>query len=1321
MNKILTFLLCFITIAISVPVEAQDKPIPAMNFGGNVQTTDMIPVSRANQNYYVNVNTLATLGVGSNLYANGSNLAVVTGTSGAFIPLLNQGLTFSGSDTFSQNTNFLNGITFGNLTGETQCLEVNSSGTVIGTGSACGSGGGSITSVFGRSGPAITAQTGDYTVSQITGAAPLASPTFTGTVTLPSGTTVNGVTLESAGSSSSFLNGSGTYTTPNSMVYPSAGIPLSTGTAWGTSITPGTGVSTALSNAINASGGLVSYSGALGTPTSGVATNLTGTAGGLSIGGNAATATALASTPTPCSTGQAPTGILANGNSTGCASIGGGSGTVTNVSGGTSNGITIGVATGTTTPVVTVTGVGAISPSSVAATGAVSGTTGTFTGGVTANVTGNASTVTTIPTLSGDVSNTGNATAISATTVTGKALTGFSAGAGTVSATDTILSAFNKLVGNIAALLPSSSPTFTGTLTGPTVNVTGLTASSAVATDGSKNLVSVANTGTGNNVLATSPTLTTPNLGTPSALNLANATGSTIAGGGTGSSTAATALSSLLGNPTSGTYSASCTGTSCTPVAASSGGTPAGNQGQIQINGGSGTNAALTSIANAFCGLTANTFAFASADCASFFGYYDPRWYGAKFNGQYRTDGTTAASAATLSSTGYSFTSADIGKKISVWAGTPTTLTAGATTSGSQVVTVASTTGLTNGENIQGPGIPVGNYVTGVFSATQFTMQFSASSTNTGQTFEAYPIVNTTISSVAGNIATLATNLSATISSSAFFAFGTDDTTADQAAFAAAGTAGGGLIQLPTGMTITSASLVVNNRVSVRGQGAGKSIIKWLSTADEGGNPIIVGYIQANSITCGPVGAATLQSDNQFSYFEVDGLSATAATFNVSNKGIALACNTRSVVDHVYVHDTPATSVATDEGMPTQVTNNVIDNCGRLGGGNPGNNCIGEGTLGLPGEAYIITGNVMHNPDHYGPFIESQGTSSVYLSTSVIANNIVYQGGNSQQTTGGGTTATAAIGNSGAAGMIITGNYVYGLAALSAENYFGITTDGGTLNEFQGAGTQTTIEDNHVYGLPIVVNYLIVGPSQAAHILIDANHIINSNGAGIEVITTTAGGNAQGIQITNNQVFNAQSSCILVAGSGTMKNLVVSGNVGVDCGISTVTAYRRAGFAIAAPITNLTMHGNYFYDDGAATQQYALAVNTSIAVTGADISVNNFSGNVTSAIDILGTITGIVQNNVGMPAPTITGCGTVTGVTSAGTGYGGFTSNSASCAPLVTPYGTANIIAPNGWHCQFTDESTGLNIGQTGHSTTTCTGSGTVTSGDYISYSIGPY
>lgn len=53
------------------------------------------------------------------------------------------------------------------------------------TGSPCpGSGGGSVSSVFGRTGT-VTANGGDYSVAQVTGAAPLASPALTGTPTAP--------------------------------------------------------------------------------------------------------------------------------------------------------------------------------------------------------------------------------------------------------------------------------------------------------------------------------------------------------------------------------------------------------------------------------------------------------------------------------------------------------------------------------------------------------------------------------------------------------------------------------------------------------------------------------------------------------------------------------------------------------------------------------------------------------------------------------------------------------------------------------------------------------------------------------------------------------------------------------------------------------------------------------------------------------------------------------------------------------------------------------------------------------------------------------
>ena len=64
----------------------------------------------------------------------------------------------------------------------------------------------------------------------------------------------------------------------------------------------------------------------------------------------------------------------------------------------------------------------------------------------------------------------------------------------------------------------------TGVVGATGLNLSGLTASNIVATDGSKNLSSVATTGSGSVVLATSPSLTTPVLGTPTSGNLSNCT-----------------------------------------------------------------------------------------------------------------------------------------------------------------------------------------------------------------------------------------------------------------------------------------------------------------------------------------------------------------------------------------------------------------------------------------------------------------------------------------------------------------------------------------------------------------------------------------------------------------------------------------------------------------------------------------------------------------------------------------------------------------------------------------------------------------------------
>lgn len=130
----------------------------------------------------LNTGTGALTVTKSNGVAFGSAAFAAVGTSGATVGLLNGGLTFGGADTFTQAPTItaLAG-------GGTQCVQVSNAGLIGVTGTPCGSGGGAVSSVFTRTG-AVTAQSGDYSFSLLSGSAACGQlPALTGDTTTIAG------------------------------------------------------------------------------------------------------------------------------------------------------------------------------------------------------------------------------------------------------------------------------------------------------------------------------------------------------------------------------------------------------------------------------------------------------------------------------------------------------------------------------------------------------------------------------------------------------------------------------------------------------------------------------------------------------------------------------------------------------------------------------------------------------------------------------------------------------------------------------------------------------------------------------------------------------------------------------------------------------------------------------------------------------------------------------------------------------------------------------------------------------------------------------
>ena len=161
------------------------------------------------------------------------------------------------------------------------------------------------------------------------------------------------------------------------------------------------------------------------------------------------------------------------------------------------------------------------------------GTTGSYTLGFKC-VTGGSATVTVLQGQAAILFCDGSTVINANTSISGVTTLVFGAGSAAVPSVAIANAATGFYASGTNEIGVSLNGVYVGKFAAGGLTLDGLTASSAVATDASKKLVSVTNTGTGSNVLATSPTLVTPVLGVAAATTInkvtltAPATGSTL-------------------------------------------------------------------------------------------------------------------------------------------------------------------------------------------------------------------------------------------------------------------------------------------------------------------------------------------------------------------------------------------------------------------------------------------------------------------------------------------------------------------------------------------------------------------------------------------------------------------------------------------------------------------------------------------------------------------------------------------------------------------------------------------------------------------------
>jgi hypothetical protein len=592
--------------------------------------------------------------------------------------------------------------------------------------------------------------------------------------------------------------------------------------------------------------------------------------------------------------------------------------------------------------------------------------------------------------------------------------------------------------------------------------------------------------------------------------------------------------------------------------------------------------------------------------------------YGAMFNTKKLIDVTTSANTGLVSSASYQFTSADVGKLVTIRAGTAISLTGSVTLGSYYVSSLTGATGANFPMSLIGAGIPPGTILKSWDFSGRLIMSQLPTATATGESIQAVDSINTSILSVSNGQATLAANALTSISGQAVMWFGTDDTAALNAVETAAYNAGGGTVVIPAGLAMVSNYIDPLTGVGFRGIGKNVSGIKYASAASMGVPP----SVPAMFYTPGSSPGSSL-NDAVFADFEIDMDDAKETTLSADASCFLIPWSKRLTFLNMNMHGSPASCIRNDFAQDMLVYGDNFSHTGRLsdGTGN-GGNAIGETYAENVVFRTTVTAAFNTFYDCGVTCILAQGSgTNTHTDTLIAVGNLAWWDGFSPNINPS-TGVISCIDEEGGYYSVIAANICKAQEATStAANTYGIGNGKGDGNNGGTPSVGTLFTGNAAagFGNP----FLISNPGTTGTRMVSNTGANGGYSSGFRVDSPSSTSPDSDLEFSDNKALNNYGPGFLIntssAAGVSINGLRIKGNSAVDNGTggSGQGAYKQSGFAFIGsagnPIQGLEMTGNTSLDDGPGTQLYSvgLAINTQLGTSSSSPAVvknNNLAG-----------------------------------------------------------------------------------------------------------------